>query len=515
MTKLSNGSKAGMRSIRQEVLRAQLRPVMALSVALAVLISLLIIAQYGWVRLQQTNPLDEIETEPLKLMMRSATPEQWPVLARWIASYGMGLNVDEGKGIEPNHVQLPDGTVAPLSRVISLALAGQRIDVTNGQHLGRLPPLWQTAIAQLPEYGSHRLPPYAGKDSTSEPDWPVWLMRLDAERVVILSSPEYSLAGKELAQLVLSVFALVSIGVGVFMALFLFAFQRYFAGPGAESLSAPVQRLAAAVRLATTEQDATRRVSVEGPFEVAQLASDFNVMQEHLAHTWTAYQRVIDSQRELVTSLSHELRTPLTVLRGHAEVLERNAESAPAARIMLRQIEDLHRLLSDLLDMARMDSIETTLVFQDVLLFGVVDEMVERFSAAGWRQGVLVRLSPDSEPAVLAWADPRWLRQIVANLLSNAIRHTPQGGLVTLTACDREDHAQLRVEDTGVGLDAAPPRSDVTERTAGVGLQLARRLTRAMQGTLDLETSEHGGTRATLTLRSRPSHAKQNDVPGQ
>lgn len=490
-------------------MQAQLRPVLTLALAAATLISLLIIAQYAWLRLHDTNPLDDVEDDDLRVMMRTATPAQWPILARWVAAYGLGMSIDEAKGVPPGQVRLPNGEVVALSQVISIVTAGQRIDVISGLPLGPPAPALQEAITGLTSASSIRVSPGGSPGMSDDPIWPTLLIRLDQDRVVMLSSPAYALPFTELASVVLAAFGVVGAGSAVFVALFLYLFRRYFAEHSARRLSAPIQRLAAAVRQAAQERDASRRALVEAPAEVAQLAEDFNRMQMHLAETLTARERVINGQRDLVTALSHELRTPLAVLRGHAEVLERAPETASAAGIMLRQIEDLHRLLSDLLDMARLESIEATLVSQRVLLSDVIDEMQERFGAAGWRHGVLVRIAPDSDHSVAARADPRWLRQMVANLLSNAIRHTPQGGLVTLTVQRSGDHALLIVDDTGNGLGSTQTRGELDERGAGVGLGVVRRLAQAMGGTLTLASNELGGTRANLQLQpAEPQRAE-------
>ena len=493
--------KSGMPSIRQELLRAQLRPVIALALAAAAFISVLIIGQYTWLRLQATNPLNEIEVQDLRQVLSQATPEQWPVLVRWIAVYGLAMTVDETKGVPPGYARLADGQQVRLSQVVSVIVAGQHRDASNGQYLGVTNLSLEKILEQLPPQGSRRLSVAEVADAGLPVGWLSLLIRLDAERVAILSSPDYSMAPSDLAVLVLSVFAAVGIGSGLFVTVFLFAFRRYFADRSATRLSAPLQRLTTAVREAAAERDAKRRVQVEPPIEVAQLASDFNRMQEHLAQALAEREQVITSQRELVTMLAHELRTPLAVLRGHAEVLERAVESATQARVMLNQIEDLHRLLSDLLDMARLESIEATMVLEEVQLGVVAHEMLQRFAAAAWRHGVLLRQGQDTDPNAMVWADARWLRQMVANLLSNAIRHTPEGGLVTLAVRGRGDYVELLVEDTGIGLSAAKVVNDVVERGAGVGLVVVRRLAQAMRGSLLLQINEHGGTSAILKLR--------------
>jgi len=494
---------AGLPTIRDEVLRSQLRPVIALAFTAALLVGSAILGQYAWLRLQATNPLDEIDAAELRQVLRSASLDQWPVLTRWVAAFGLGMTVGPGDDVPAGQARLPDGRLVPLADVLCLIVDGQRVEPASGRLLGPAPANWQAAIARMAESATLRLGPTDSADSADgagPQSWPALLLRLDPGRVAVVASPNFAFAPSELARLVLLFAALTAAAVAAFVALFLLAFRRRFAARSAERLSAPVERLAAAVRMATADSAAARRVVVEPPAEVAQLAADFNRMQEHLAQALAERERVIDGQRELVAALSHELRTPLAVLRGHAELLSRAAPSAAAAQVMLRQIEDLHRLLSDLLDMARLESIEATLVREDVALDAVMDEMIERFGAAAWRQGVVLRAAPTSERLLVARADTRWLRQIVANLLSNAIRHTPPGGLVTLAAQRRGQQVRLIIEDTGSGLDAARVQHDPADRPAGIGLRVVRRLIAAMRGHLILEATDEGGTRATVQL---------------
>jgi len=466
---------AGLPTIRDEVLRSQLRPVIALAFTAALLVGSAILGQYAWLRLQATNPLDEIDAAELRQVLRSASLDQWPVLTRWVAAFGLGMTVGPGDDVPAGQARLPDGRLVPLADVLCLIVDGPRVEPASGRLLGPAPANWQAAIARMAESATLRLGPTDSADSTDSTDsadgagpqsWPALLLRLDPGRVAVVASPDFAFAPSELARLVLLFAALTAAAVAAFVALFLVAFRRRFAARSAERLSAPVERLAAAVRMATADSAAAR----------------------------------IDGQRELVAALSHELRTPLAVLRGHAELLSRAAPSAAAAQVMLRQIEDLHRLLSDLLDMARLESIEATLVREDVALDAVLDEMIERFGAAAWRQGVVLRAAPTSERLLVARADARWLRQIVANLLSNAIRHTPPGGLVTLAAQRRGQQVRLIIEDTGSGLDAARVQHDPADRPAGIGLRVVRRLIAAMRGHLILEATDEGGTRATVQL---------------
>jgi hypothetical protein len=170
-----------------------------------------------------------------------------------------------------------------LADVLCLVVDGQRVEPASGRLLGPAPANWQAAIARMAESATLRLGPTDSADGAGPQSWPALLLRLDPGRVAVVASPDFAFAPSELARLVLLFAALTAAAVAAFVALFLLAFRRRFAARSAERLSAPVERLAAAVRMATADSAAARRVVVEPPAEVAQLAADFNRMQEHLA----------------------------------------------------------------------------------------------------------------------------------------------------------------------------------------------------------------------------------------
>lgn len=274
---------AGLPTIRDEVLRSQLRPVIALAFTAALLVGSAILGQYAWLRLQATNPLDEIDAAELRQVLRSASLDQWPVLTRWVAAFGLGMTVGPGDDVPAGQARLTDSRQVPLADVLCLVVDGQRVEPASGRLLGPAPANWQAAIARMDESATLRLGPTDSADSAGPQSWPALLLRLDPGRVAVVASPDFAFAPSELARLVLLFAALTAAAVAAFVALFLLAFRRRFAARSAERLSAPVERLAAAVRMATADSAAARRVVVEPPAEVAQLAADFNRMQEHLA----------------------------------------------------------------------------------------------------------------------------------------------------------------------------------------------------------------------------------------
>jgi signal transduction histidine kinase len=102
-------------------------------------------------------------------------------------------------------------------------------------------------------------------------------------------------------------------------------------------------------------------------------------------------------------------------------------------------------------------------------------------------------------------ADPRWLRQVIANLLANAIRHTPNGGCVSVSAGKNGGQAFIRIDDTGPGIGHGQPTVDYIGRNAGIGLRVVRSLLASMGGAINTEPNEDGGTATILWLRLQNS----------
>ena len=271
----------------------------------------------------------------------------------------------------------------------------------------------------------------------------------------------------------------------------------------ARSIVRPVRRVAdASHALAAGETPA--RVPEEGATELASLAQAFNEMAEQLAVSR-------ESERNFLLSVSHELKTPLTAIRGYAEGLSEGAfSSEDASRTILVEARRLERLVRDLLDLARMNRHEFSVARGPVDLGEVTREAVARHEASAREFGVSLAAEGDE-----SWveADKDRLLQVASNLVENALRETPPGGLVTVRAEPR----RLVVSDTGPGLesDDLPRAFDRfflydkygRERPVGSGLGLAivRQLTEAMGGTVTVESS--AGEGATFVVTLRPSVA--------
>ena len=266
----------------------------------------------------------------------------------------------------------------------------------------------------------------------------------------------------------------------------------------ARRLTAPLRRLSGAAG----ELAAGRRpdpVPMEGTEELDRLATSFNEMSEQLA-------LARDAERAVLLSVSHDLRTPLTSIRGYAEGIEDGTvEPLQAAAVVGREAERLERLVGDLLALARLRQGAMEVRREPVDLAVVAREAEERLRPRAAAAGVTVAVEGAGAPAT---ADHGRVLQVVSNLLENAIRVSPRGGVVTVAATP----GALSVSDQGPGI---PPeqiphafeRFRLRERAgrgspdgAGLGLAIVRELTEAMGGSAGVENLPARGARFSVRL---------------
>jgi two-component system CheB/CheR fusion protein len=221
-------------------------------------------------------------------------------------------------------------------------------------------------------------------------------------------------------------------------------------------------------------------------------------------------------QDEFLALASHELRTPLTAARSALQLVMRNANGSADpqtiqrwAGIALRQVERLVQLVSDLMDVGRLQSGHLNLHMQPFSLGDVVTQAVEAARLLAPDQPI--ELSVPEQPLTVA-GDPVRIEQIVTNLLNNAVKYAPQSPQIKVRLRRVGDHAELQVEDAGPGIAAEKlPRlfsryyqADEGEQRSqsglGLGLFLTKELVTAHGGTVDVVSRENVGTTFTITL---------------
>jgi two-component system sensor histidine kinase BaeS len=270
----------------------------------------------------------------------------------------------------------------------------------------------------------------------------------------------------------------------------------------ARRLLRPIDELAGAThRLAAGEPGV--HVPVDGQDELADLGRSFNAMSLEL-------ERARESQRAFLESVSHELKTPLTSIRGYAEALEEAAVTpAEGARIIAAEANRLERLVGDLLDLARAGRAGFDVEHRPLDLAAIAAAAVKRHLPRARELGVHLRSTAAGDASGIG--DEGRLLQATSNLVENALRLTPAGGVVEVSAAA----GTIAVSDTGPGLAAEDlPRAFDrfylhrryrSERAVGSGLGLAivKELTAAMGGEVRAASRPGGGTEFTITLPVR------------
>ncbi len=264
----------------------------------------------------------------------------------------------------------------------------------------------------------------------------------------------------------------------------------------------PLRALTAAARQPTQQHT---RVAVTTKDETGYLAAAFNDL--------TARRQQLEAQRKaMVSDIAHELRTPLTNIRGWLEVT-RDGLLEPDPDLIASLHDEallLQHIIDDLQDLAAADAGTLTLHREPVPADDLVERTVSAHRTLAESAGVSVRARTD--PGLILDADPVRMRQVLGNLTSNALRHTPAGGTVTLAARQVGDVAVLTVQDTGSGITAEDlphvferfwrAEKSRSRRTggSGLGLSIVRQFVEAHEGTVTVDSEPAKGCVFTIRL---------------
>jgi two-component system OmpR family sensor kinase/two-component system sensor histidine kinase BaeS len=250
--------------------------------------------------------------------------------------------------------------------------------------------------------------------------------------------------------------------------------------------------------------DYTARVDERGPPPLRALAHSFNRMTERLA--------LADRQRrDLMADLAHELRTPLSVLQGRMEGMLDGIYRPSSFELeqLLDQTRVLSRLVEDLRTLALSEAGVLNLQKESTDLSALLRDVVHSFDAEAKRKTVSLSYErpPDAAAGVSFILDPVRIREVVSNLLSNALRHTPAEGSVVVSLTLAADGATISVRDTGDGMSAENVarmfqrfHKGADSHGAGLGLAIAKHLVIAHRGEISATSEPNKGTTVTFTL---------------
>lgn len=214
----------------------------------------------------------------------------------------------------------------------------------------------------------------------------------------------------------------------------------------------------------------------------------------------------------IFASIVHEIRSPIAIIMGFAELLEDGA-AGPLSQGQQRYVtkiregaHDIERLVNDVLDLVKLERGDFTLDSQAVAAQDLAYAVAEAFEAIARKR--LIDLTVDVPIMPFLEADPVRLKQVLYNLVSNALKFTPEGGRVVIQARRQGDMATFSVSDTGIGIPPeALPRLfkgfyqvKPTCGGSGLGLMIAKRLVEAHRGTIGVESQPDAGTTFTFTI---------------
>ncbi len=273
----------------------------------------------------------------------------------------------------------------------------------------------------------------------------------------------------------------------------------------ARTLTRPLAALTAAThRMAGGELE--QQVQVASGDEIGELTTAFNRMSRELAQANKA-------RRQMTADIAHELRTPLTVIAGYIESMRDGVLGATPERlsVIYDEIEHLQHLVGDLRILSQADAGELKLNRQVMAPQDLLQQAFATFQHQAEQKGVQLALAPyDNLPFIEV--DEVRLAQVLANLITNALRYTPAGGRVTLSAQPEANTVALTVADTGQGIPpedlpfvfnrfyrADKSRSE-SEGESGLGLAIVKALVEAHGGTIGVQSTVGQGAAFTLRL---------------
>ncbi len=258
------------------------------------------------------------------------------------------------------------------------------------------------------------------------------------------------------------------------------------------------------------------RVYVGGNDEVATLAESFNQMAAQLQSADQKQRELEYLRTDLIASVSHDLQTPLSSIRAILEALSDGMVENPEAvqRYLLtaqRDVRSLSSLIDDLFEMAQLDAGGLSLDLADSSLADLISDTLESFSEMAARREIAISGHADANVDPVRM-DTMRIGRVLNNLISNALRHTPGGGKIVVTAKRTERGVEVSVSDTGEGIrgEDLPKVFDRFYRGeksrsrstggSGLGLAISRGLVRAHGGDISVESTAGRGSRFTFTL---------------
>ncbi|SHH64585.1 HAMP domain-containing protein [Sporobacter termitidis DSM 10068] len=267
---------------------------------------------------------------------------------------------------------------------------------------------------------------------------------------------------------------------------------------------------------AIAEGDFSRKLDVESDDEIGILADTFNNMASQLQMTLEEIKKSEALRREFVANVSHELRTPLTSIRSYAETLTENNDIPKQMEddflhVILGESERMTKIVQDLLELSRFDAGNTKLAIEQFSLETSVHDVSQAIALEAQKHGHRIGISLEKDfPEI--FGDRARIEQVLLNILSNAVKYTPDGGAIDITGGRTGGRVWVKIKDTGIGI----PEEDLSRifdrfyrvdkarsresGGTGLGLSIAREIVLRHGGDILIESAVGHGTTVTVVL---------------
>ena len=253
--------------------------------------------------------------------------------------------------------------------------------------------------------------------------------------------------------------------------------------------------------------------------EIGELTDTINYMAGEISNAEKM-------KNEFISSVSHELRTPLTSIKGWSETLselgtEDEEMTKKGLKVISGETDRLARIVEDLLDFSRMQSGRFSVQIEKMDLLAEVEDSVMLYRDRAKREGITLKYMENARVMLPIEGDRIRLRQVLVNVIDNAIKYSKAGGTVRVEAAEMGDYAQVVVSDTGIGI-SDEDLQHITDKFyragknggipgSGIGLAVVDEIIKKHNGTLEIESDEGIGTTVIITLpKKQPQPGKES-----
>jgi signal transduction histidine kinase len=262
-----------------------------------------------------------------------------------------------------------------------------------------------------------------------------------------------------------------------------------------------------------------RRIPVKSQDEIADISRCFNKMADTVVESMNEIKKTDKLRRELVANVSHDLRSPLASIQGYLETIDMKKENLPPEELnsyietALKNTRMLNKMINNLFDLSKLDAKNVIPNLEYVCFAELVQDLVQVFEPIASQKNVTLKAELPENPQVRIHADVSLMERALSNLIENAIEHTPEGGSVTLQTVQEGEDIELKINDTGDGIDQKDlpfvfdrfyqvDKSRSNSKGAGLGLSIAKKILDLHGAKISIDSLLNHGTTFIIRMPS-------------